>query len=151
MRINLDEPVPDEPLQPAGASEDETEDEASAESMASDEIIIRRDTLTKRRRRTGPKPLTPQQQRAIVAFLVLVIVMAVTSLGVYVRNVRETARRIPVVRTQPPPAQLLQAPQRVVPQRPAGPPIYQGPPPRNDQPLEEGADADTSTPAEGIH
>lgn len=151
MRINLDEPVPDDrkPVEEA-AVEEPSEEEAP--EVETDELIIRRDEPRKRRKRTGPKPLTPGQQRALIVLLVVVIAVAVVSLGFYVNRLRRPPIQLPdtgVVARPAPPVQPRSAPSRV--QRPTRPPVYQGPPPRTNEPLEEPLGSDSSEPAEGIH
>lgn len=153
MRINLDEPVPDDSngAVELAAEDEDTSDEAEADA-STDELVIRRDLETRRRRRAAPRVLTPAQQRAIAAFLVVVIVVAVASLGLYLKRVQEHARRLPALtaQTSPTPVQVPAGPS-MRPPRPLTPPAYQGPPPRNITPLEEPAGSDTDTPGEGIH
>jgi len=152
MRINLDEPVSDE--SPLPAATDEPDSEVVEGGADRDELIIRRDLPTARRRRRGPKPLTPAQQRVLGVFLVAVIIVAFVSLGAYWRNALANARRLPapVVSTRSAASRAPTAPSGSARQtRPAArPPIYQGPPPRGSEPLSSD-DADPGTPAEGIH
>ena len=154
MRINLDEPVPDEPKHPAVEEQPEEpeEDESVGEAGGDDELIIRRDEPWRRRKPRVPKPLTPAQQRALTALLIVVIAAAVISLGFYLQRLRQPPLRLPethVETRQAQPAARRMPPAQV--QRPLRPPVYQGPPPRDSEPLEEPRGTDAEAPAEGIH
>lgn len=156
MRINLDEPVPDKPEQAAEVvPEPETEDGEASDADATDEFVIHRDESWRRRRRSAPRALTPAEQRAITAALVVVIVIALVSFGLYINSLRRPPIRFPEGTPIAKPAP--QAPRRAqvrtpqAPPRAASPPVYQGPPPRGSEPLSEPAGSDTSEPTEGIH
>jgi len=162
MRINLDEPVPDhaEPIVETLRAETEEEEEPPAEN--SDEIIIRRDLPSQRRKKAVPKTMTPRQQHALAALLITVIVVAVASLGVHLYRISHRPIRISSVQTAQTQSaragtsrvqQTTHRQHRRVIRRnvPAKPPVYQGPPPTNNGPLEESAAGDTATPTEGIH
>ncbi len=149
MRINLDEPVPDDP---ALRNEDSAEDESDEDAEAPDGFVIRRDPLAQKRRRRGPRPLSPLELKLITIGLILVIALAGTSLTLYLLNVRRNADRLPASAIN---RSLPTAP-AVQPQRGPAPwgGAYRGPvaspPDEAAQPQHDRADQD-QTPADGIH
>ncbi len=148
MRINLDEPVPDDPdLRIAATTDDETDEDADVP----DGFVIRRDPLAQRRRCRGPRPLTATELRLITIGLILVIGIAGVSLTLYLLNVRRNADRLPISAINrslpaPPPRQQQQG------SMPWG--GYRGPiarpPDEVTQPPPGPADND-ETPTDGIH
>jgi len=149
MRINLDDNGSEETSPQSIVLEDDGEDERPDANP--DELVIRRDQPLIRHRRRRPKPLTVAQQRVLTGLLVVVIIVAVFSLGVYWRNTRDHAQRIPL--TTRPSASGAASPSSQVRQPPVqpGPPVYQGPPPRNSEPLSDQEPEDTGQSDEGIH
>ncbi|NUQ69951.1 MAG: hypothetical protein HUU17_03940 [Chthonomonadales bacterium] len=150
MRINLDDPTP-EKSGVIPVLDDESQDDDRVTAQGADELIIRRDQPQKRRR-SGPRPLTQGQQRALLAFLIVVISIAVIAFGSYLRNAYLLTRRLPELPDAPArtrPSSPTQAAPQI--QRPAGRPVYEGPPPVNTRPLAEPDPADDNQPTEGIH